>query len=89
MKWWQNFKKKCALEYIETLKPTDTSDKERFKFKVEVNGERLDDLIDPPEKIRFSSTEFLEKSKEAEDYGKIQWNEGHEVEIWELIKRWK
>ena len=89
MKIWEHFKRKCALSYLESIIPLDKTKKEKYKWKVEVRGEHIDDLISPPERIPFEKTEHIATQKEAESYGKMQWKNGCEVEIWKLVKRWK
>jgi hypothetical protein len=89
MKFWNEYKKKCAEDYINSIKTKDKSKEEKSKYMIEITGEHLDDLIDPPEIIPFSRTEYVSSKDEAIDLGKLEYEKGNKVEIWKLISRWK
>ena len=90
MKFWENFKKKCAKEYISSIATRDKSKSESNRWMILVWGNRIDDLT-PGETqlIPFEETLYVKTKGEAEDTGKIAWNNGHKAEIWKLIKRFK
>jgi len=91
MKFWNEFKERCAKEYISSIVTVDKSKKERCGWMVLVFGQRVDDLIpgDKQNLMPFEETYYFRNKEEAEESGKLAWNKGHNVEIWKLAKRWK
>ncbi len=91
MKFWERYKEKCAKEYISSIVTSDKSKKENNKWMLLIFGHRVDDLIpgDKQKTIPFEETYYTKTKKEAEESGKIAWKDGHNVEIWKLVKRWK
>ena len=90
MKFWEEYKKKCARKYISDIIVADKSNKERNKWMVLIYGQKVDDLLpgEPQNIIPFEETYYLKTKIDAEESGKIAWDKGHKVEIWKLIKRW-
>ena len=91
MKFWNKFKRKCALEYISQITTNDKSKQEKNKWMILIYGNRVDDLVpgEGTSLIPFEETYYSKTKKEAEEAGKIAWDKGHHVELWELKKRWK
>ena len=87
MKFWNRYIEKKIREYIDSVIVIDKIDKERCKYKVEVSGVRVDDLISPPEEIPFEDTQYFIKQKDAIDFGKISVKDGNKAEVWKLIRR--
>ena len=74
-------------DFFKTEKPMEVSDRERCKYKIEISGYHLDDLIEPPREVRFERVEYKETLEEAEKIGIEENKKGNEVEIWELVER--
>jgi len=91
MNFWEKFKRKCAREYTSSILIEDSSKKEKCKWMILVYGNRIDDLIpgDKQNIIPFEETHYTKTKAEAEEYGKVEFDKGHNVEIWKLIRRWK
>lgn len=85
---WKRYIRKKVEKYLDDIKVDDISNKEKCKYMVEVSGVRIDDLIEPPEEIPFSKTQYFKKEKEAKDFGKIEYKDGNKIEVWKLIVRY-
>ena len=88
MKFWNNFKRKCALSYIASIDIKNKANSERCRYKLEISGVELNDLDNPPRRIPFERSQYIEKKDEAEDLGKLEYTNGNQVELWYLIRRW-
>jgi hypothetical protein len=89
MKFWDRFKEKCALEYLEAIVVLDKADRERCRYKLDIEGERVDTLLGPKSTpIPFCDTKYLIGLSDAEKLGKKEVKKGNKVEIWKLIHRW-
>jgi len=89
MRLWDNFKYRCAMEYIDSIIATDKSDRERLKWKVEISGTTIDDLTpgDISTEIPFEKSKHLRTKIDAERLGKIEFKKGNKIEIWKLVRR--
>jgi len=89
MKFWNNFKEKCALEYLDNLGIKENSSKEKLKYKILVAGTRLDDLIEESHnEMPFEEEHMFSNKQKAIQFGKNESGKGHNVELWNLMKRW-
>jgi len=90
MKWWNEYIHKKVIEYAENLieYTKNKVDRERLRWKVQVEGSRIDDLDDPPREIPFSTEKYFRNDKDANTYAVIQVDLGYTVEVWHLKKRY-
>jgi len=88
MKLLDKYIQKEVDKYINDIKVYDKSNKEKLKWKIEIEGERIDDLEDPPRTIPFSQSIYKGLRKEADAIAKVESKKGNRVEIWKLVKRY-
>jgi hypothetical protein len=91
MKWWNNFKRKCAIEYIEDL--SISSSKKDNAFMVQIEGRRLSNLLGgrgKDKEIPFMDTKYVKGYNEAKDLARMKKKEKciDLVEIWELKEKY-
>jgi len=74
--------------YIERMDITDKSKSERNKWKLIVEGTRVDDLESPPREIPYIDEHYLRTRKSAEILAASKKDSADIIELWKLMRRW-
>ena len=80
-RYFNRHKEPILKEYLMEITPRDKSNKERYRYKVEISS---------PDNSEYASQKdiYIESEEKAVDIGVLESNKGNKVEVWELIRRY-
>lgn len=90
MRFWNNFKYRCARDYIDRLNYRSRMQDEQIRFMIHIEGERQESFTpkgQTPRMIPFTDEVYRKTWEDALRKAKMEAKEGHSVEVWELKEK--
>lgn len=82
---WNSFKKKCALSYINSIKTYDKKDSDIGSFMIEVSGTRHEEFTNRD--FPFVESHYLKDEEDVMRIAKMAKDNGYKTEIWKFVLR--